>query len=139
MSQEPKFKIASGFSGGLSVVINADSYGELLALAQEAYGDDEGSAFVNAALNTLTPIIDGPVKAASAVIQGTLGGTPYTPGAIPPAPGSGTPPTAPYPGDCPHGVRVYVDKPARGASWKRWECAVPWSKDAVGRCKPVNV
>lgn len=50
------------------------------------------------------------------------------------------PPGVDYPGDCPHGTRVYVDKPAKGRPWRRWECAIPWSPETKDqRCKPVNV
>ena len=50
-------------------------------------------------------------------------------------------PGAEYPGDCAHGPRVYKDSVARGAQWRRWDCAIPYSTAAqiAGRCKAVNV
>lgn len=73
--------------------------------------------------------------------QPTVTATPAQPAVSQPA---APPPGVTYPGNCPHGVRVYNDKPARGKAWRRWECATPWKPGMTkaerdARCEAINV
>ena len=121
------------FEKNLTDALGADGAGLFLSDYREAFGvqpvsEAQAVANVQAAFPGTT--VAPPVS--------TIGGfTP--PGAPAAAPVSALPPTVIYPGDCQHGARQFKDSIARGKPWQRWECAIPWSKDAQGRCKPVNV
>lgn len=148
---EARINIATGFNGGVSVSLRADSKEELQRLVEECR---QASANDAALANAFAPLLAGQsVEQATSVVQAafpqaapaaappwntsTVGQPLPQPGAQAPA---AAPPTLNHPGNCAHGgPYVYVDKPARGKPWRRWECSVPWSKDAVGRCRPVNV
>lgn len=163
MSDESKINVASGFNGGVSVSLRANSSAEFEALLADAQTSPTLAALLaKAGLAATEAQAVANVQAAFPQAQVSTVGQPLhsvsqnagTPGlplpnqaplpqpqpvAQPAAPAA-PPPTVPYPGDCPHGVRVYVDKPARGRPWRRFECAIPWSKEnAATRCKPVNV
>lgn len=151
MASEAKINVATGFNGGVSVSVRADSADELSQL----FADIQRVSAVNPQVASLFTSLVGSasvVTEAQAVanVQAAMPGTTVVPQSTvgQPLPQPGTqpsnvvplaPPTLEYPGDCSHGRRVYVDKQAKGKPWRRWECAVPWSKDAQGRCKPVNV
>lgn len=151
MSDEGKIFAITGFGGGVSVGIKADSYTEFLNLAKDVYGDSVGELFAVGVFEHLRRF--APEATAVASVEQSVGGvqvvTPpvSTVGAAlpqPPAAPQGNvaplaPPSVPYPGDCEHGRRVYRDTKARGRDWRRWECAIPWSKDVQGRCAHINV
>ena len=78
--------------------------------------------------------------------QPTVAAVPAATPAQPAAAGGAAtaPPGVTYPGDCQHGPRVYVDRPARGKAWRRWECATPWKPGMTkaerdARCDAINV
>lgn len=149
---EAKINIATGFNGGISVSLRGDTAADVLQLQAElriaAASDmalarafapllgtqaDEAQAMANvqAAFPAAQPV--------STVGQPLTQPVVTLPAAQPVANGT-VPPGITYPGNCPHGARVYKDLPARGKAWRRFECAIPWSKDtAASRCKPVNV
>lgn len=156
MSDNPKIHISTGFNGGVSVNLRADSVAELAGLVDQL----TQTAAVHPGVAALAQQLLGPMNASPAAAQvavqnvqaavpgSTVGQAPpwQQPVAAPPvqAPAyqapAGPPPGAAYPGNCVHGVRVYNDKPGRGGKpWQRWECAIPWSRDAVGRCESINV
>ena len=121
------------FTANLDKALGAEGAGLYLSDLREAFGVRDGGQ--GAALSVVRDIF----PQATEVPQSTVGGQPAVGGFTPP---SNTvpeaPPLTPYPGDCPHGQRVFLDKPAKGKPWRRWECAIPWSPNAVGRCKAVN-
>jgi hypothetical protein len=150
MTSEAKINVSTGFNGGVSVSLRADNAAELLALQNElrqAAASDQALASIVAVLVGGTPAHEAQavatVQAAfpqaapvSTVGQPLPAPAPWNqpvaqPGATPPGLGSG--------GNCAHGPRVFKDSVARGRQWQRWECSIPWSKEAQGRCQPVNV
>lgn len=148
---EAKINVSTGFSGGVSVSLRADSADELLALQAEL----RKAAASDAALASVVAPLVGQgqtIEQATAVVQqafpqaapvSTVGQplpaqpAPWTPQPVA-QPTAATPPGLVNPGPCAHGERVYKDSMARGSQWRRWECAIPWSKGATGRCKPVD-
>jgi hypothetical protein len=145
VSENAKINVATGFNGGVSVSLRADSAAEFEALLADAKSSGTLSALlaqlpasgitVDQAVQTVTQAFPGATVLPQP--QSTVGQPLPQPQA---QPAGGTPPGVNYPGDCPHGVRTYKDSIARGNPWRRWECAIPWSKDAAAsRCKPVNV
>ena len=138
------------------MVLGAEQWSEFVSLAQAALGPDSQSVIAQFA--ELAPVSAG-VTEAQAVANikqafpqaqvSTVGQPLPQPGNVVPFPqaqpapqatASAVPPGVDYPGDCPHGTRVYVDKPARGRPWRRFECAIPWSPQTKDqRCAPVNV
>jgi hypothetical protein len=149
VSENAKINVATGFNGGVSVSLRADSAAEFEALLADA----KSSGTLSALLAQLPAPGAAGQDAAAAILaiqqaipgttvlsqpQSTVGQPLPQPQAQPAT--SQSPPGVTYPGDCPHGVRTYKDSIARGNPWRRWECAIPWSKDgAASRCKPVNV
>ena len=153
--------LGKGFNGGTQVTLYGDSFDELHKLLTPVYGDVAAKELLIAAFQDLASNFS-PTAAAISTVNAAVGpvtevqqpapfAQPYTstvgvplvqPGAAPQqaaaAPGA-VPPGVNYPGDCAHGTRSYKDSMARGKPWRRWECAVPWSKGATGRCTPVNV
>lgn len=159
---EAKINVATGFNGGVSVSVRADSTGELEQLLSSIAAQSAVSPTIAALFAPLGIVsTETGMAAATAIVQSafpgaqpvsTVGqplpqpGQPVVPpttqpiATVTPIHAAVAPPTVPYPGDCPHGVRVYRDKPARGSAWLRWECALPFSpatKDS--RCRPVNI
>lgn len=147
---DAKLFLITGFGGGVSAGIQADSPEEFAQLVANV----RALAAQDLAVSRLFgPLIgtDAPgVNAAVGVVQAAFPqaqpvstvGQPLPQPVPQPVVQQGPsvpPPTVVNPGNCAHGARVYVDKPARGKPWRRWECAVPWSKGAVGRCDPINV
>lgn len=135
-------------------MLGAEQWSEFVSLAQAALGPDSQS--VIAQFSELAPVSAGVTEQqAVANIQqafpnaqvSTVGQPLPQPSNVIPLPqpqaaatAPAVPPGVDYPGDCPHGTRVYVDKPAKGRPWRRWECAIPWSPETKDqRCKPVNV
>jgi len=145
---QAKINVATGFNGGVSVSLRANTAAEFDSLLA-----DVKLSPTLAALLAALPAAQDPAgfAQATATVQAAIPGTTVIPqptstvGQPLPQPGAAPspaapPPTAPYPGDCQHGPRVYKDTIARGNPWRRWECAIPWSKENSGqRCKPVNV
>jgi hypothetical protein len=169
MSTEAPFSVTGKAGGrdGLLVTLRGDSFAELVANAAQVIGDPiAAEQFVK---EVYGQALQTPMSAAVATVAKTLGpvstvgqplpvpGHQAAPSTEAPwqapsapvatsAPATAAPAAAPpiqYPGDCVHGQRVYRDSMARGKSWRRWECAVPWEKgnDASNnaRCKAVNV
>ena len=137
MSDAKLFAI-TGFSGGVSVGLQADSFEEFLDLARQVYGDEEGQAFTEDIFNGLQRQ-SATATAVSNLQQGGVGVSTVgvaNNGVSAPLP---QPPVADYPGDCAHGRRVYVDKATSRGPWRRWECAIPWSRGIQGRCSAVTV
>lgn len=158
---EARLFSTNGFGGGLSAGIRADSYAEFLALAKEVYGEATGQAFAEASFAQLLSAL--PTAQAVANIDAQLGtvsviSTPPALQAVPNPPSTHlpnvvpmptqpqavqaqVPPTAPYPGDCAHGQRVYKNSVTKNGPWARYECALPWTKgaDNSARCKAVSV
>lgn len=152
---ESKINVSTGFSGGVSVSLRADTAEELLSLQNEL----RVAAASNPVLAGVVAPLTGPVQGVS-VVEAVATVAQVFPGAAPvstvgqplPQPGAAAPqaaqpgavpPGVAYPGDCVHGTRPYVDKPARGKPWRRFECALPYKfNDAAhnaSRCKPANV
>lgn len=145
MSDAKLFAI-TGFGGGVSLGIQADTYEEFLALAQQVYGDEDGAQFAAEAFDGLRKLTAPTATAVSNLAAGGVvsgySNVVKMPQAAPAAPAvpAGPPPTLAYPGDCEHGQRQYKDTIARGKPWRRWECALPWSREiAAQRCKAINV
>lgn len=151
MSDAKLFTI-TGFGGGLSIGLQADSYDEFVALAKQVYGEAEGEVFANEAFGGLRRLASPGAEAVGVVRQGlgpvsVVSSSPAPnvvpmPGTAPQAvPAGGIPPGVEYPGDCAHGRREFKNTIARGKPWPRFECALPWSKGADNsqRCKPVNL
>lgn len=145
MSDEPAIKIATGFSGGVSLVINADSHDELVQHYQ---------AVINGPFRGFASEIEARVLGSAVQnVEAQLGGQPVQPAYTPaPAPTlaaidpqytqqyaaplvqqtQAAPPPAvgiPYPGDCAHGPRRLV---AAGVSKNTnrpypafWACQAP--------------
>jgi hypothetical protein len=152
--------LGKGFNGGTQVTLYGDSFEELHKLLSPVYGEvaakellvaafqDLASNFsvtaaavsnVNAQLGPVTEVAAPPFQAPYTSTVGVPLAQP-TAGAVPTAaPVAATPPGLNYPGNCQHGQRTYKDSMARGRAWRRWECAIPWSKGVEGRCTPVNV
>lgn len=146
---DPKINVSTGFGGGVSVSLRADSGAELEALIAAATATSPTLARLLQQGGVLAATEQGAVANVQAAFPAaqpvsTVGqplpqpGVPAQPVASPP------PPTLVNPGPCDHGLpRVYVDKPARGTAWRRWECGKPWTRgDDAGnkaRCKPINV
>lgn len=140
MSQEATFQI-SGKAGDVIVLVRGDTYADLLAAATAAGVDSEQVAkFFASAFGGNVP----EAKAVAVVTQ-QLGATPVPQSSVgQPLPQPGVvpaPPTAGYPGDCPHGQRQFKSSNTTRGSWSRWECAIPWSKGLAkgARCEPINV
>lgn len=146
MSDEAKFSVTKNFhtlrgdsleefQANVESILGPASWGKVVASFQEAYG--VGASEAQALQNIQNAFPNAQAAPTSTVGQPLPAPAPASP-VVPFAP-----PTVAYPGDCQHGQRVYVDKPARGNPWRRWECAQPWQKGAVAanaaRCKPVNV
>lgn len=128
--------------------LRGDNWDDFVANATAALGSDAATflAGVRQTFGSTAPFpsVQDERQAMASINQAFPGTQPVStvgqplpqPGAAAPA----APPTLAYPGDCAHGRREYRDSVARGKQWRRWECAVPWSKDsAAGRCKPLNV
>lgn len=126
--------------------LRGDDYSTFYNNVIEALGQEAGDKF----LDGFTTAFSGQGTMPTAVANvtngfpqaSTVGGTaaPASTFVVPGAPPFTPDPPVANPGNCAHGPRVYVDKPARGKPWRRWECAIPWSKDmAASRCQPVNV
>lgn len=150
MTAEAAFSSTAKDSRGNLHTIRGDNFDEFSGNVHRALGEQAGANY----LATFTSAFGGSAEATAlanvqAVYPGTVAAPPSTvgqplpqPGAVaqPPAAPVGPPPTLTHPGNCAHGgPYVYVDKPAKGRPWQRWECSVPWSREAVGRCKPINV
>lgn len=143
---EAKLFAISAFGGGVSVGIKADSYDEFVALAKQVYGDIPGETFASEIFNQLsqyTPTAQGaanvnkvlgPVSVVSNNPQSNVVPMPQSQ-----AQSGGLPPGVQYPGDCAHGRRQYKSSQTKRGTWTRFECAVPWSKDATDRCQAINV
>lgn len=162
MSDEAKINVATGFQGGSSVALRADTVDEFVALAKSIYGDAGGDVFVQRVFGDLSssfPEVGAVQNLDNAGLQPTVVPPPTAPavatgvasvgvstvGQPLPQPNhapAAIPPGTDYPGDCAHGPRSYKDSLARGKSWRRWECAVPYQGrdgDNSQRCQAVNV
>ena len=140
---EPKINVSSGFNGGVSVSLRGDSGADIEALLTDAATSPTLTRLLQQA-GILVPDQQGVQNVQQAFPQAapvsTVGQPLPTPAPWnqPVAQPGATPPGLVDPGPCAHGPRQYKDSMARGAQWRRWECAIPWSKGAVGRCKPVD-
>jgi hypothetical protein len=148
---ESKINVASGFNGGVSVSLRADSAAEFEALLADAANSP---SLTN--LLTQAGVVPGMTQAVATVQAAfpqaspvsTVGqplpqpgiGVPSTMPAAPAAPAQ--PPTVVNPGPCAHGDRIYKDTNTSRGPWRRWECSLAWIKDNAAhnasRCKPVN-
>jgi hypothetical protein len=150
MSDESKIHVSTGFGGGISVNLRANSAAELEQLVADASTNSPTLKRLMDQTGITTATFEGAVATVQAAIPAaqpvSTVGQPLPqpvaqPVAQPTAPAA--PPTVANPGPCAHGPRVYKDTKARGAQWRRWECALPWVKgnDAhnATRCAPVNV
>ena len=148
MSEEAKFNVASGFSGGVSVSIRGTDYADFVRNATDAFGAVDGPAF---AQHIFAPLLSEAKKngvtvsvnaesAALNLIQDKLGATPVAqPGGPVAQPQTQQPaPAVPNGPSCAHGARTYKSTTGKNGLWNRWECAIPWSRDAVGRCANIN-
>lgn len=149
---EAKINVATGFNGGMSVSLRADSLEEFQALSKQLYGDAAGELFAQGVLEGLLSSV--PVAAAAASVNAQLGpvanvypitgqvstvGQPLPQPTAQPAAVAAVPPLTNYPGDCAHGPRVYKDSMSSRGQWRRWDCSVPYTKGVTGRCASVNV
>jgi hypothetical protein len=148
VTAEAAFSSTSKDSRGNLHTIRGDNYDEFSANIERALGPVAGanylatftSAFGGTAEQVALANVQATFPAAVAAPPSTVGQPLPQPGPVAQPAVSGPPPTVQHPGNCAHGgPYVYVDKPAKGRPWVRWECSVPWSRDAVGRCKPVNI
>lgn len=150
---DAKLFLITGFSGGLSVGVQADTVAEFNQLVLELqqnpllhslFAPALGQAGPAQTIEQATSVVTNAFPQATQV--STVGqplpqpGVVAQPAAQPAV--AAAPPTVPYPGNCAHGVRIYKDTPARGAQWRRWECAVEWKKGDKAwndqRCAAVN-
>jgi hypothetical protein len=148
---EAKINVATGFNGGLSVSLRADTAAEFDSLVSDALQSPTLAALLrNAGLNANVPDEAQAVANIQAVMPGTVVAPPVStvgqplpqpqPAAAPTAQPSAVPPGVAYPGDCAHGPRVYKNTYTKRGAWARFECAIPWSRDGgPNRCQPVNV
>lgn len=151
VSEEGKLFAITGFGGGISVGIKADNYDEFVALARQVFGSPAGDVFAQEVFGQLkaytpgagavqlvheTPGV-GPVTMAQAQPQSTIGVLPQ-PGVVA-QPVAAAPPNLQSPGNCAHGPRQYKSTRTKSGQWDRWECAIPWSRGAQGRCEAINV
>lgn len=130
------------FKQNVESLLGDGSFGDVASSFQVAFGlglSDLGRAVENVD-KTLGPVTVLPQP------QSTVGGVPAPApyATVPQSQGPAVrtaPPLTAYPGDCAHGARVYVDKPAKGRPWQRWECSIPWAPNlpAGARCKPENI
>lgn len=150
-------QVSKRLDDGTILVLGAEQWSEFVSLAQAALGAgshaviEQFSALVPASARLTEAQAVANIQQAFPQAQVSTVGQPLPqPGNVvqfpqpQPQVQQGTAPALPpgidYPGDCPHGTRVYVDKPARGRPWRRFECAIPWSTETKdSRCKPVNV
>lgn len=149
MSDEARINVATGFQGGVSVSVRADSPEELnnllAGISQHAHlaqlfgpvleqvSEQRAVANVQAAFPKSNVVPFTP-NVPVATPQSTVGQAPQ------PAQPNVVPPGVAYPGDCMHGPRQYRDSMARGRRWQRFECAIPWSRETASqRCQAVNV
>lgn len=96
-SDKPALSVATGFNGGVSVGIHADSWAEFVELCRDVYGSEAGPdtaeglyAYLAAQAKAGTAALE---QSAVALIQGTLGGQPVSPLApFNSAPAAGGPP-----------------------------------------------
>lgn len=158
MSDARLFAI-TGFGGGISIGLQADTYEEFVTLARQVFGDAAGTIFASEAFASLARDVS-PTAAAAVVAGQTVGpvsvvgqlSQPQQAAVAPqpvaqPAtnvvplqqPAVSNPPTLPNPGPCAHGPRVYKSTRTKNGQWTRWECAIPWSNGATGRCEAINV
>ena len=121
------------------LTIRGDSHQDFKQNLSDALGGPNAEAFLSDFTAAFTGVQS--TSQAAATVTATLGGN-----VIPlPQPGSvvaqpaGPPPMSADGGSCIHGPRVYKDTQTAKGPWRRWECAIPWSREAVGRCKAVNV
>ena len=148
MSEEARINVATGFNGGLSVSLRADSYEEFLTLACTLYGDEAGEIFAADILDTMLKSV--PSAKATAVLHSAVGPVSVV-GTVPvPQPGASAdsppwepvqaPPMPNYPCPCTHGARIFKESVTSKGPWKRWDCALPWQKgmDPSLRCKAIN-
>ena len=149
---EAAFSYTSKDPRGNLATVRGNSYEEFLANVNEAFGfgaqivlDNFASAFGQSAnagdqIEQATRVVQGAFPQAQPV--SSVGqplpqpGTAPQPQAAPPAPPVQQGPA--YPGDCAHGRRVWKSSVTSRGQWNRWDCAVPYSKEAQGRCKAVN-
>lgn len=152
MSDEAKVFAITGFGGGVSVGIKADSYDEFVGLAKQVYGDTKGEQFALEIFNNLSQY--APTAQAAGNVQAVfpaatpVADPPFVPNNVVPMPTAtapvvaATPPTLVNPGPCNHGPRQYKSNLARGKQWNRWECALEWKRGDnawnAQRCQPVN-
>lgn len=152
---EPKINVATGFNGGVSISLRADSAAEFEAILADAHVSPTLSALLSkAGLGaTETQAVQNIVTAFPQAQVSTVGQplpqpaaqpVTYQPIAAPaaqPAAPSTPPPTVVNPGPCVHGERIYKDTVTKNGPWRRWECALPWSKGADNsqRCAAIKV
>jgi hypothetical protein len=114
------------------VTLRGDTWGELIANSRDA-GVDVARLYA-AAFGALSSIPDE-VQAVANVVQAF-------PQAAPVAQPVQQPQAAPAPTGpmCAHGPRVYKDTVSAKGPWRRWECAIPWQRNADNsqRCPNVN-
>lgn len=148
-STEAAFSYTVKDSGGNLCTLRGDTYGEFAANAQEAFGPAAdallskfGAAFGATSAGSTAPSLD---QAVATVQQTFPQAAPVsTVGQPLPQPGIAAPPAAapaaapPGTPSCAHGVMTYKSSNTKNGIWNRYECAIPWSRDAVGRCANVN-
>jgi hypothetical protein len=149
MTAEAAFSSTARDSQGNLHTIRGDNYEEFSANVVRALGNDAGGSYLatfNAAFGGNA--VQGAV--ANLAAQGVVAAPPSTVGQPLPQPGVAAPlaapalpptaPAAPGNGTCAHGLAwSYKNTAGKHGPWERWECGIPWSKDAVGRCANVKI
>jgi len=150
--QDPVYTVSGRF-GETSFTVRGDTWDDLSSAVAVAFNDEAvAEVFLREAIQgAFVDALDS-ARAVRAINDGVGATVVNEPRNVPtqssPQPGphneqaqsqaAVNPPGVTYPGNCPHGQRVYRDSMARGRPWRRWECAIPWSPDVQGRCRAVN-
>jgi hypothetical protein len=152
MPSEAAFSYTGKDVRGNLCTIRGDDYDSFYNNLREVLGEDvtEFAASFAAAFGGATPTPAQAVANVQQVFPGAVPATAPVPAAVPVpvqtaqtygAADAGQPPVnVPM---CQHGPRTFKTSIAKtgrnaGQPWNRWECAVPWSPNAVGRCANVN-
>lgn len=152
-SAEAGFSATFKDSKGNLLTLRGDDWSAFSKNAEDALGAVNAESFLNHFTGAFTGVEStaqavGHVQAAfpqAAQVQpqATIGGNVVpmpTPGQVhaqpeqpPAAIGGGAPP-------CNHGPRVYRESQTSKGLWRRYECAIPWQKNADNsqRCKAIN-
>lgn len=148
-STEAAFSYTGKDTKGNLCTVRGDSYAEFVQNLAELFPDSDA---VNAFLASFSAAVGAAPVTPAVAVQNVQQAFPQAqPVAAPPfAPpqaqayqGQADVPPPVAPKNCAHGPMTFKNTQVKtgqraGQMWARWECAIPWSRDAVGRCANVN-